>query len=72
MGYRDEISVINVFRVGSGDRDDESIACVAGIGMKIYQNLGRFSSILASTASLKMKGLKAQVDFTRFHPYFGN
>ena len=72
MGYRDEISVINVFRVGSGDRDDESIACVAGIGMKIYLNLGRFSSLLASTASLKMKGLKAPVDFTRFHRYFGN
>ena len=45
---------------------------VAGIGMKIYQNLGKFSSLLASTASLKMKGLKAQVDFTRFHPYFQN
>ncbi len=44
----------------------------AGIGMKIYQNLGRFSSILASTANLKMKSLKAQVDFTRFHPYFQN
>ena len=26
VGYRDEISVINVFRVGSGDKDDESIA----------------------------------------------
>ena len=26
VGYRDEISVINVFRVGSGDRDDEAIA----------------------------------------------
>ena len=45
---------------------------VAGIGMKIYQNLGRFSSILAGTANLKMKGLKAQVDFIRFHPYFQN
>ena len=45
---------------------------VAGIGMKIYQNLVRFSSILAGTARLKMKGLKAQVDFTRFHRYFEN
>ena len=45
---------------------------VAGTGMKIYQNLGGFSSLLAGTASLKMKSLKAQVDFTRFHPYFGN
>ena len=45
---------------------------VAGIGMKIYQNLGKFSSLLASAASLKMKGLKAQVDFTRFHRYFEN
>ena len=45
---------------------------IAGTGMKIYQNLGRFSSLLASTASLKMKGLKAQVNFTRFHRYFGN
>ena len=44
----------------------------AGIGMKIYQNLGRFSSLLARTANLKMKSLKAQVDFTRFHPYFQN
>ena len=44
----------------------------AGIGMKIYQNLGRFSSILADIASLKMKGLKAQVYFTRFHRYFQN
>ena len=43
---------------------------VAGIGIKIYQNLGRFSSLLASIASLKMKGLKAPVDFTRFHRYF--
>ena len=65
-----------IFRVGAGDRDDESTAypqlSVAGIGMKIYQNLGRFSSLLTSTASLKMKSLKAQVDFTRFHPYFQN
>ena len=45
---------------------------VAGIGMKIYQNLGKFSSLLASATSLKMKGLKAQVDFTRFHRYFEN
>jgi len=45
---------------------------VADIGMKVYQNLGGFSSILASITSLKMKGLKAQVDFTRFHPYFQN
>ena len=50
-----------IFRVGDGGSDDESIAypqlSVAGIGMKIYQNLGRFSSLLTSTASLKMKGL---------------
>ncbi len=45
---------------------------VAGTGIRIYQNLGGFSSLLSSTASLKMKGLKAQVDFTRFHPYFQN
>ena len=65
-----------IFRVGTGGSDDESLAYpqlnVGGIGMKIYQNLGGFSSILASTASLKMKSLYEQVDFTRFHRYFGN
>ena len=65
-----------IFRVGTGDRDDESTAypplSVADMGMKIYQNLGRFSSLLTGIASLKMKGLKAQVDFTRFHRYFEN
>ena len=45
---------------------------VGSVRMKIYQNLGRFSSILASIASLKMKALKAPVDFTRFHLYFQN
>ena len=34
--------------------------------MKIYQNLGRFSSLLASIASLKMKGLKAPVNSSDF------
>ena len=40
--------------------------------MKIYQNLGEFSSLFASTTSLKMKCLKEQVDFVRFHLYFQN
>ena len=42
------------------------------IRMKIYQNLGGFSSIVASIARLKMKCLPEQVDFTRFHLYFQN
>ena len=28
-----------IFRVGNGGRYNESIVCVAGTGMKIYQNL---------------------------------
>ena len=71
VGYRDEISVINVFRVRVeeiGMMNPE--LSVAGIGMKIYQILGGFSSLLSSTASLKMKALKAPVNFIRFHLYF--
>ena len=45
---------------------------IAEIWMKVYQNLGGFSSLTASAASLKMKPLKTPVLFTPFHLYFRN
>lgn len=42
------------------------------IGMKIYHNLGSFSSPVAINTHLKMKHLQVQSDFTRFHLYFEN